>query len=82
VNCCYLAFRATAAAVSPDSLISVLIGVVGMAPRHHDVAVLHCHLRCRILVRDCRDRALPIPPSIHHFNVGWGLLVEKRSVDR
>ena len=50
--------------------------------RDDDVAVLHSHLRCCILVRDCRDRALRIPPCVHDPDVGRGLLVEERSVDR
>jgi len=45
-------------------------------------AMMKSHLRCRILVRDCRDCALRVPPCVHDPNVGRGLLVEQRSVDR
>jgi len=50
--------------------------------RDDNIAVPHSHLRCRILVRNCSDHSLGIPPSILDLNVGRGLLVEQHSVNR
>jgi len=47
-----------------------------------DVTVLQGHLCCRVLVRDCGDRALSIPSCVHDPNVGRSLLVEECPVDR
>jgi hypothetical protein len=55
-NCCCLAPRATVVGVSPDSLISVPIGVVKRAPR--------VDLACR-LSRSRRSSGLPICQGSH-----------------
>jgi len=53
-------------------------------PRCSDdtIAILLGHLCCRVLVRDCGERAHSIPFCIHDLNVGRSLLMEERLVDR
>jgi len=49
--------------------------------RDDDIAVLDSHLRCCVLVPDCRYCALGIPSWVHDPDVGRSLLVEMHSIE-